>query len=110
MFLCAAAITAGARIDDPEYTTGCVSQVPPRASAGISPSRIDKLLDGGIVCFPARTLVGDLTVPFEAVELERREDFIAGARLLAGWVYVLNTEQPLTVMPACFKEARDSGQ
>jgi len=62
------------------------------------------------VCRPARTLVGDRTVPFEAVEFECREDFITSPRLFARWVDILDTEQPLTVVKAGFEEARDSGQ
>ena len=62
------------------------------------------------MCGSARTLVGDCTVPFEAVEFQCREDFVTGAGLLARWVNILDTEQPLTVVPPGFEEARDSGQ
>ena len=58
----------------------------------------------------ARTLVGDGPVPFEAVELECRDNFVTGTRLFARWIDILDTEQPLTVVPASFKEARDSSQ
>jgi len=110
VFTGAGTATAGARIDNPECASVRVGQVPSRASARIGLPGINKLLDSGIVCRSARTLEGDRTVPFEAAEFKCREDFITGARLRARWVNILNTEQPLTVVPARFKEARDSGQ
>jgi len=110
VFTGAAAATAGAGIDDPECATGCFGQVPSRASARIGLPGVNKLLDSGIVCRSARTLISDRAVPFEAVELKCRENFIAAARLFARRVDILDTEQPLTVVPAGFEEARDRGQ
>jgi hypothetical protein len=64
----------------------------------------------GFVSGPAAALVGDGTVPFEAIALQRLQDALSRARLLPGWVDVLDADQPAATMPACLKIAGSCGE
>ena len=99
-----------AGVDDTERSAWRIGEVTPRAAAAVSHSGFEQGADRVVMGGAAIALPRDGPVPVEAVDLEGGKNLVAGSLLFARRIDVLDAQQPLAVMTACFEITRNRGE
>jgi len=106
----AVAIAARPRIDCPQRATPGTGKVAARAGARVGLSSVQQALYKLFVALFELALKANRTIPFKAIGFQSVDDASVGPGLFTGWIDILDTQQPFTLVNARLQIAGDSGQ